>query len=87
MEPTTVLLFRVKGVCYRTELEAKTLAAGAGEWGTDETVTRVEALEWQGRLYTPSFDRIEAVSPEMTALYQRVGHAEFVRLRDQMRKS
>lgn len=86
MEPTPVTLFRVKGTCYRTEVEAQTAAAGSGEWGTDETITKVEALEWQGKLYQPALLTLGSLPAEMTDLFQKLGRNEFVRLRDQMRR-
>lgn len=85
MEPKVTKFYRVKGVCYRTEEEARAASAGRGEWG-DETVTPMELLEWDGKLWQPPHDKIEALPAEIIALYRKLGHAGFVKLKDQMGK-
>lgn len=88
MEPKLHLLYRVKGVCYATEIEARVMAAGKGEWGGDETIDKVTMLEWQGKHYTETWGLcIEAAAPELVRLYEQVGHEEFKKIASQMRRS
>jgi len=85
MEPKVTKFYRVKLICYRTEEEARAASAGLGEWGGDYIITPVELLEWDGKLWKSSHDKIEALPAEILDLYRRLGHAEFAKFKNQMR--